>query len=102
VDDLAQAEGRVVTGEMRADDARLAAHRRAADNYRSSMREEAVIRAEAAEARVAQLEGALREGGCQFYMDGEIGYCQKKGETNPCAACAALDAARPADTKEEA
>jgi hypothetical protein len=52
--------------------------------------------------RVAQLEGALREGGCQFYMDGEIGYCQKKGETNPCAACAALDAARPADTTEEA
>jgi len=51
---------------------------------------QAVARAEAAEARVRELEAALREGGCQFYLDGGIGACQEFGETNPCAACAAL------------
>lgn len=43
-----------------------------------------------AEARVAVLEAALRESGCQFYIDGPIGACQQYAEANPCSACTAL------------
>lgn len=50
-----------------------------------------LARAEAAEARAERYEKALREGGCQFYIDGDIGACQQGEEENPCAACAALE-----------